>query len=333
MRDRVVEPCLAIILCPCIVVIGVVSLIGHNIRSNRAYKNTRPVPPKPLPRKRRALSQSLFDWTASPKCHLLNRLPPEIRLEIYKYVLGGNVLHLVQGKRRISHVRCRASSETDFVRSCRPAAANTGSELLPGSTSNANLALLRTCRRVYQEAIDVLYASNTFDVDDPRTLLYLAQTIRPQRLASITKLHIYCPIQCVFWFPHDQNVSLWEPPYDVTTWELFWHVIAARMPRLAELSICLGVGYSFPPLEVSDIWVRPLLAVRGLKKFDFDVVYNYDRNADVSSLKVAPFRQCLRDVVCAEKVDSAPLADFSIQFRKGFKGWIGKHMGSSTAKT
>lgn len=299
MHNWLVDSCFVIFCCPCLLLFCVASGVSglHRGRAKVTTKEPQPSAPKPLPPRRRALSTTSFDRTLDSNCLLLDRLPPEIRLEIYTYVLGRNLLHLVQGEERISHVRCRASSATDFRRTCRPAAANTARRILPGSTSNGNLALIKTCRQVYIEAMDVLYTTNVFDLDDPRTLLYFSQSIRPQRLASITKLHVYCPIGSPLGHGHGNSYPIQEPPYDEKTWKRFWHVIATQMPRLVDLRVCFGVRFGISELKMDDAWVKPLLEIRGLNRFDFDVEYVDDPGADASSLQVPQLRQRLREVI------------------------------------
>lgn len=51
----------------------------------------------------------------------MTRLPPEIRLRIYQYAFGDEVVHLVQLKDKIRHVRCpHADSSLDRNRRCCP---------------------------------------------------------------------------------------------------------------------------------------------------------------------------------------------------------------------
>ncbi|KAI9877250.1 MAG: hypothetical protein M1830_004431 [Pleopsidium flavum] len=314
MQEWLADTCFVIICCPCILLFYT-ALGVSKLRASRRRKATtrppepKPSAPKPLPRNRRALSTISFDRSLNSTCVLLDRLPPEIRLEIYTYVVGGNLLHLVQGQERISHVRCRASSATDFLRTCRPAAANTARRIIPGSTSNGNLALMRTCRQVYIEAMDVLYSTNIFDLDDPRTLLYLSQSIRPQRLASITKLHVYCPIGSPPRHGRGKRYPIKERPYDERTWEQFWHVIATRMPRLLDLKVRFGLRFGIPELRMDDVWVMPLLEIRRLKRFDFEVQYIDDHRADTSSLNAQQLRQELREKIKSSEYNPAVIRE------------------------
>lgn len=302
-EDFLIPIGIIILVCPCVAVFGVASgvvLIQRKIRGRKAYESTRPSPPPPLRRKRRALSTSSFSRTLNSNCQLLNRLPPEIRLEIYRYVLGDNLLHLVQGRKKISHVRCRARSDTDYVRRCRPMAANTADRMLPGSTSNGNLALTKTCRQVYRETIDLLYATNVFDLDDPRTLFYFSRSVPHQRLASITKLHVYFRLLCQCWDWNKDVYPVQAPPYDENTWKQFWHTIAIQMPRLADLRLCLGVGPGGTPMEVTHAWIKPLLEIRGLRRFDLDVRYLDGQKAETARMKVAQVRRYLQSIMCSQ---------------------------------
>lgn len=123
--------------------------------------------------------------------------------------------HLVQLWKGLGHLRCSQGTEGDrhydMSRRCFP-----GGEAptyhrkglsRPPETTHGCISLLLTCRRVYCEAIEILYGTNIFDVNHPQTLPFLAQTLRPRRLESIRYLQIHCmaPFQ-LFWteeYPDD----------------------------------------------------------------------------------------------------------------------------------
>ncbi|EAW20321.1 uncharacterized protein NFIA_099570 [Aspergillus fischeri NRRL 181] len=52
------------------------------------------------------------------------------------------------------------------------------------------LAFLRSCRRVYDETVDMLYCENTFYIENPRTLLELPSSLSPARLSSFRHLYL-----------------------------------------------------------------------------------------------------------------------------------------------
>lgn len=72
----------------------------------RAMREREANRPAPLPARRRELSGSATYRAQGPGCRLLNTLPAEIRLQIWTYVLGGQHLHLLQGPKRVAHIRC-----------------------------------------------------------------------------------------------------------------------------------------------------------------------------------------------------------------------------------
>lgn len=54
------------------------------------------------------------------------------------------------------------------------------------------MALLRTCRQLYAEAVDLLYATNTFDFDHQDLFFLFARAVLPVRLEVVRRLHFYC---------------------------------------------------------------------------------------------------------------------------------------------
>ncbi|GAQ11796.1 hypothetical protein ALT_9117 [Aspergillus lentulus] len=52
------------------------------------------------------------------------------------------------------------------------------------------LALLRSCKRIYDETVDMLYRENTFYIENPRTLLELPSSLSPARLSSFRHLYL-----------------------------------------------------------------------------------------------------------------------------------------------
>ncbi|ORY15429.1 hypothetical protein BCR34DRAFT_558791 [Clohesyomyces aquaticus] len=61
---------------------------------------------------------------------------------------------------------------------------------------NRALALLKTCRQIYSEAIPVLYTTNTFSFTSPAPFVQLAPTLLPHRLQSIRYLE-FCFLPAV----------------------------------------------------------------------------------------------------------------------------------------
>lgn len=140
----------------------------------------------------------------------LLQLPSEILEMILLEVLGGNIFHIIQCRGRLGHIRCKryhdinhapgADCDYDIPRECIPAHQRhrymtwewtRSYHARPTSLrSDSSFAILRTCRRLYNLGIPILYSHNIFDINHPETLLYLSQTIVPARFESIKYLQI-----------------------------------------------------------------------------------------------------------------------------------------------
>ncbi|KAL4954809.1 hypothetical protein BDW69DRAFT_162491 [Aspergillus filifer] len=196
----------------------------------------------------------------------LLRLPLEIRLMIYEYVFGQEVVHLVQVKDKIRHVRCHStSSSLDKNRRCCPHAlarwradssssspdestASSAGMLyphthpsLPSRLSNSSTSLLRTCRAIYAESSLALYKNSTFDVDDLTTFIAFSLSISPSALHSIKKLTIqWTPV----WQPlagEEHRSSIFSHTHNDRLWALFWERIG-RCQGLEELGLSVDLG-------------------------------------------------------------------------------------------
>jgi hypothetical protein len=161
----------------------------------------------------------------------------------------------------------------------------------------ANSTLLRTCRQIYQEATLLLYSTNIFDVDDLNTFIYWSRTILPGRLASVRALSISWDI---FWPPLTKtnptgtHTCEMVCPYERLgvrnsdqVWLEFWDIVATKMAGLQDLRIRIGIMpqyYGTAHLsalfgkekgllrELSANWVRPILCIRGLKRFELEIL-------------------------------------------------------------
>lgn len=53
-------------------------------------------------------------------------------------------------------------------------------------------------------------------------------------------------------------------------------------------------------MKVTHAWIKPLLEIRGLRRFDLDVLYMDDLKADTGRVKVTQVRQYLREIMCTQ---------------------------------
>ncbi|RJE27153.1 hypothetical protein PHISCL_00506 [Aspergillus sclerotialis] len=164
---------------------------------------------RPPPRRRRPLTPPLLplkDTTpiapeaASQSQSPFFRLPLELREIIYKQVLGDSNIHIKNGK-SLRHLRCKCTSCPGI-----------GYYFYYGSTwkkpwecdgtkydydgDRLPVSLLRSCRRVYTEAIDLLYSSNIFSFRDANTLQRFLCSMPSQRKELITTIHMDLPFEC-----------------------------------------------------------------------------------------------------------------------------------------
>ncbi|KAL8779969.1 MAG: hypothetical protein Q9213_006694 [Squamulea squamosa] len=213
---------------------------------------------------------------------ILLRLPLEIRQEIYGYVLGREENCLVALPFKIRAVPEGHSTSRENVRN---AALNqcliTSDEprFWPQRT-----ALIRTCRQIYNEAIDLLYCGNIFVVKHPQIFLCFTKSIVPMRLNRIRNIRIIIekPL-CLVLTLNKVDSSVRE------VWESFWDAVS-RIECLT--SLCVGFKYCFPPsdqIAMDAPWMdalRPLLLLRGLLAFQLGFVAEQQQRPFASTVNL-----------------------------------------------
>lgn len=203
-------------------------------------------------------------------CALLTRLPVELRIMIYEHLLGHALFHVVSLPGRMGVFKCLIphSAESDYRRTCIPLKRTYSTDgvrhpFLPSSMASlypsvnlpiSRLPLLQTCRQIYVESIDILYATNTFDFEHPEYFIWFVRAVRPSKLAVIASLQ-------VIWHPATYNLTKWS---DMCT------IIATQMPGLKNLSVWL-YDWDLDRVSQQDRLVSPFLWVRGLQVFRLEV--------------------------------------------------------------
>ena len=199
----------------------------------------------------------------SASCSFLERLPLELRLHIYEYVLGGETIHLVHIRKRSSEWPSQTSGSmlTSMIgANWNPMRSD------PWESPDINPALILSCRQIYREAVDILYSSNVFAVDNITAFIYLADNYLPsQRLLAIKHLQV-----SITWrfssllASHTGQRDTDDGYYDFETWRRFWHLLACDM-RLTSLSIDIDSLGQREDLELDAEWVKPILEVKGIR--------------------------------------------------------------------
>lgn len=239
---------LAYILCsPCIYYAEYSTQRRHDRRDGRRA----PTGSKPaaLRTRRRALTLPLLDRRSGRKrcpnaqsgSPLFSKLPFELREQIWKECVGGEMLHIYWSDRH-THGLVRQTPEDprwSIDHSCWRSRQHEQRFL----ETRGLIALLLTCRRVYSEAIGVLYSDNLFDFSASYLcLLHLPNFLIPRRLNAISQVHF------IWHLPHGPpNVarSREHNHYD-KTWIGIW----------TNLSLLKGLRYLRVELDIMPVQAR-----------------------------------------------------------------------------
>ncbi|KGO72455.1 hypothetical protein PITC_076320 [Penicillium italicum] len=249
---------------------------------------------------KRCEQQSTFEQTQSP---LFKCLPTEIRLLIWEHYLCSRMLHIIRPNRRKwkgSHKQmvgvlcseprnlCPCSHHCWGLVARRPPG-NCITPMNHGSYYHENsewridtkrtdfVPLLQTCRRVYSEAIDMVFQKNTFLFNHTDTVIDFSNTLLPQRMSLIRTLQLG--------FPDPGNPS----------WERCCQVLATKLPGLKTLTIHL-----YPHVTNRlDYWLIPLHQIQQPTVFEVLLIkpWYLDPQWEKSiGLVDAPFKFSMVDV-------------------------------------
>lgn len=144
----------------------------------------------------------------------------------------------------------------------------------------------------------MLYSTNTFGVfgvDDLLIFPKFCRQIRRDRLEMITSIYITC------------QMDVWHGRHEIVFinyWRQTWDVLATQMLGLNDLEVRLVKSY-FPPLNLAleEDWVKPMLGVRGLRRFEFDLAQGIgsDQSTAEYNENLERFQKELRTSVCSAK--------------------------------
>ncbi|KAL3458737.1 hypothetical protein BJX64DRAFT_291888 [Aspergillus heterothallicus] len=239
--------------------------------------------------------QKSFDQS---QCPLFSTLPLEIREVIYEYTSyfpeqphyrKGLDIHIFTHQRKLVWRRCSGIDGSCTVHCYRGFYGNT-----PRSLNL--LAVVLTCRRIYSEAIPILYARNAFKFSNLAAITSFTSTVLPHRLNCIRSLHLE-------WFFRDYDTSIpgedgicyegvCEKPFD-SRWDALWDVLA-RMRGLRVLVVRLHGDFWDEVGAWDELIFGPMRRVEGLRGIEIEADWA-PRHCAVGSLRV--------DVVSGGKVE------------------------------
>ena len=208
--------------------------------------------------------------------HMLTFLPLEIRQLIYQDVVSIGVLHVLLFSGRLAFVACCEMSqrgEPTISHECWRLTIH--EELLNrhghrgGAIEHRGpLSLLRTCRQIFVEAIEIFYSQNTFDFRHPEILNLLNKTIPLRWFNSLYTLHLSRHFKYTFYDDVPEEGCLARPrqyPGDLKTWENACHALAC-MQGLKDLCIVMEGSWIHhdPKMRI----IEPLREVKIHGSFD-----------------------------------------------------------------
>ncbi|KAL8778226.1 MAG: hypothetical protein Q9213_007505 [Squamulea squamosa] len=183
------------------------------------------------------------------------------------------------------------------------------------------LALLRTCRQVYTEAVDIFYQINTFIIKHPRVLERFACTVRYQQFKQIRHLDVSVTVYARAWMNSPEEghffarqgwdafwLSSCNGELHRQQWEALWSTIAG-IRNLQTLNV--DVDYRRPSylravdecgliddhVEDGRQVLRPLLALRGLKGFTLDLKVRYETSESCVCYPFTAGTEALMDLI------------------------------------
>ncbi|PLB50839.1 hypothetical protein P170DRAFT_425139 [Aspergillus steynii IBT 23096] len=224
--------------------------------------------------------------------NLLQKLPVEVRLQIWRYCVALFDIHIVRGRNKLVAIPCIGRKEQARLPPCQHKCWGSSTKALwgyygvcPGYYIGSNgcfhlpdpIPLLQSCRMIYSEAINLLYRENSFRVNHIDTIISLSHTFLPSRLNLIRTLHLAHSFPLAMYADRDQGIL----PYDANTWERVCEIIG-NMTGLRELHIHLG-GHHLS-FELHEI-LQSLHRIRQVDRFevfvgigrDPETVYTVDR--------------------------------------------------------
>ena len=234
-------------------------------------------PPQTLKQRKRALASEDSKTLVQPSSLLLIKLPVELRQAIWIECVGGMTVHLKIWDRSLRAVCCRCRERP----SCKHLRRFQDPDCEPGP-----LSLLLSCRQVYvdadkvlevkallikhhryNEAIELLYATNTFKVLNEDCLLYLPKLLLPQRIDTIKSIHFEWSLNRAPGSEQDQKKKQ-GIPYNDLLWAEIWKNVAS-MKGLKHLWVGLDIGMIWWQewLERQRTVFEPLRAVTTPKQF------------------------------------------------------------------
>jgi len=116
------------------------------------------------------------------------KLPGELRIKIYKFVLGGHLLHVYRdtqpGRHEPTVFRCSEHRDICGLE------VHTNFYLCRRWAGKLDVAVLRVCRQIYQEASVIPLTTNTFKFNDSEALMHFFTSMPMGQINLIRSLQL-----------------------------------------------------------------------------------------------------------------------------------------------
>ena len=228
----------------------------------------------PLPTPTSKLSRRTRQWTSEQVYSgFFQVLSYDVRRIIYEMVLADEHFHIIRLRRKLRHVRCKDSPKTSGNnRTCWGMSTVDGTlirDLEKDRLGHGLLELLRTCRRTYTEAVDILYSQNIYDVNGPESLVSLSSILLPHRLDAIRSLQMTWAFFHAGQTVYDEDRLLLQG--DEALWTACWAIVNS-MKGLNDLRIWLSMSPAAATTRKPErALLMPLAQIGPKKRFEVRV--------------------------------------------------------------
>ena len=256
-------------------------------------------------------------------CFLLSKLPLELRQAIYTLVIGNDTFRLISVPWKViavpdidgnvsmtqAHFSANNLSPLNFI--AVPNEHEQQSQTLTRRTEPLQAApplhgrgnaLLLTCRHIFNEAIELLYSTNTFIIHDFHTFQTFARSVPAGNLNAIRSFKVHWSPETSIPYKHERT-----PQYDLPIQlDWFWEIVIG-MKGIRHLDVYLEAYFEIwqknVDYEASEKRrLEPLLTLRGLLSFNLEIGYIAADGSKSFEPRALAFREELIAVVKQPKV-------------------------------
>ncbi|OJD09535.1 hypothetical protein AJ78_09034 [Emergomyces pasteurianus Ep9510] len=246
------------------------------------------------------------ETNSEQESYFLTRLPPEIRIQIYKLIFGHDTIHLLHNKDQVSHIRLPIRSRNRSKECNNPIYA-------PFAVEKPQISsLLLTCRQIHREAAPLFYSTPVFRVSLQETWNLFSKLIGPENLSHVRSLcaPVHLQTQSTFRVTSSNRSQpkaaplLWASAAagsykdeERKAHDEFCDILATKMSGLKDLMLVLVSLPEGPAQWLEAGWHAPLHRLRGLQRFALEIRNETDAGAEDTKELV----KFLRETVCKRR--------------------------------